>query len=226
MSLITLTFLTGLDSAVNCCGRSNPVQSNPIQLLVIASLSPLSPMRPSSYHGVVLLAMRSGWRMRWLAEIRSRAAEARSSLKSRGLMCCAACSMLTRENTRIRLTGFTILRPWPGNQLGEGATSDIREGRFLKVLITNSTSQEEGWMSGGEMFSKVEGGVTDQSGPRADLGADFLQSRLPRSQVSRCLQLLWFWAGAGAGAGLMQRKLPGLARGLRIGAFACAGRAS
>jgi hypothetical protein len=32
--------------------------------------------------------------------------------------------------------------------------------------------------------------------------------------------------GAGAGAGLMQRKLPGLARGLRIGAFACAGRAS
>jgi len=196
MSLITLTFLTGLDSAVNCCGRSNPVQSNPIQLLVIASLSPLSPMRPSSYHGVVLLAMRSGWRMRWLAEIRSRAAEARSSLKSRGLMCCAACSMLTRENTRIRLTGFTILRPWPGSQLGEGATSDIREGRFLKVLITNSTSQEEGWMSGGEMFSKVEGGVTDQSGPRADLGgADFLQSRLPgRSRVaSSCFGFWWCW---------------------------------
>jgi hypothetical protein len=54
-------------------------------------------------------------------------------------------------------------------------------------------------------------------------GADFLQSRprLSRSRVASLQQLLGsaLVLVPGAGAGLMQRKLPGLARGLRIGAL-------
>jgi hypothetical protein len=215
MSLITLTFLTGLDSAVNLLWQiqSNAIQSNPVacDCEFVASVTNETVQIPWCGASGDAVWMADPWLADpWLA------AEARSSLKSRGLMCCAACLL-------VKIRGYSKVN-WvhdpaslAGQSIGRGRDEQY-SGKIFEG-VDNSRSQEEGWMVWGEMFSKVEGGVTDQSGPRADLGADFLQSRLPRSQVSRCLQLLWFWAGAGAGAGLMQRKLPGLARGLRIGAI-------
>jgi hypothetical protein len=104
-------------------------------------------MRRSSYHGVVLLAMRSGWADWLLAEI-GRAAEARSSLKSRGLMCCAACflaCLLVKCANKVNWVHDPA--SLAGQSIGRGRDEQY-SGRFLKVLITRSLSQEEGWMSG------------------------------------------------------------------------------
>jgi hypothetical protein len=66
MSLITLTplffFRPDPDSAVGDSDRPNPGP-----LLVIAKLSPLSPMRPSSYHGAVRCGGAAGDAV-WMAE--------------------------------------------------------------------------------------------------------------------------------------------------------------
>jgi hypothetical protein len=185
-----------------------------MQLLVIASLSPLSPMGPSSYHGVVLLAMRSGWRIRCWQRY-GRAAETRSSLKSCGWMCCAACLFVKYAD---KVNWVHDPASLTGQSIGRGRDERYsgREGEIFEG-VDNSTSQEEGRMSGERCSRRCRRGVTDQSGPRADLGADLLpsvSSCLRRSRVA-CSCLVC----AGAGAGLEQRKLPGLASGLRIGAL-------
>jgi hypothetical protein len=76
--------------------------------------------------------------------------------------------------------------------LGEGAV--FGKGRFLKVLITRRLRKKDGCL-GRDVLEGVEGGVTDQSGPRADLGADFLpsvsSSLVFAVQVSRCFAVAW-----------------------------------
>jgi hypothetical protein len=109
-----------------------------------------------------------------------------------------------------------------GQSIGRGR-DERYSGRFLKVLITRRLRKKDGCL--GRDVLEGRRGVTGQSGPRAGLGGGgrFPSVSSSSSQVSRCklAAVAWFCAGAGpgAGAGLVQRKLPGLARGLRIGAL-------
>jgi hypothetical protein len=70
------------------------------------------------------------------------AAEARSSLKSRGLMCCAACLL-------VKIRGYSKVN-WvhdpaslAGQSIGRGR-DERYSGRFLKVLITRRLRKKEG----------------------------------------------------------------------------------
>jgi hypothetical protein len=93
-------------------------------------------------------------------------------------MCCAC--LLTTYADKGNGVHDPAAWPWPGNQLGERATSKIKIGEvFEGVDKLTLGKKDNGW---GEVFWK--GGVTDQAGPGVDLRQNFFA-----------------YAGAGTGTG-------------------------